>query len=70
MKVEIKLSSVKRSGKKISVKETFKSLEDARAYIEKCLFIKTKQELKIWMMRGCPNMDNNNIEFFEQPKKG
>lgn len=54
MQIEIKISDVKNSGKKISVKKTFDSLEDARAWIDECLFVKTRQELKIWIMRGMP----------------
>ena len=54
MEVELKISDVKNSGKKVSVKKTFDSLESARAFIDECLFVKTRQELKIWMMRGMP----------------
>lgn len=54
MKIEIKISDVKRNGKKISIKETFTSLEGARVWIEKCLFVKIRQDLKIWIMRGMP----------------
>lgn len=54
MQIEIKISDIKNSGKKITVKETFDSLEDARAWIDKCLFVKARRDLKIWMMRGMP----------------
>ena len=54
MQIEIKISDVKNSGKKISVKESFDSLESARAWIDKCLFVQARQDLKIWMMRGMP----------------
>lgn len=54
MKVEIKISDVKNSGKKITVKESFNSLEDAGAWIDKCLFVKARQDLKIWIMKGMP----------------
>jgi hypothetical protein len=54
MRIEIKISDVKNSGKKVSVKETFDSLESARAFIDKCLFVKTRQELRVWIMRGMP----------------
>lgn len=52
MQIEIKISDVKNSGKKVSIKEAFDSLESARAFIDKCLFVKTREELKIWVMRG------------------
>lgn len=53
MKIEI--SDVKINGKKTSIKESFDSLEEARAWIDKCIFAKTRQELKIWIIRGMPN---------------
>lgn len=46
MQIEIKMSAVKNSGKKVSVEKTFDSLEDARAWIDKCLLVKTRLELK------------------------
>ena len=52
MKIEIKISDVNRSGKKIFIKETFDSLEDARAWIDKCLFTQTKQILQNWINEG------------------
>jgi hypothetical protein len=54
VKVEIKISDVKRNGKKISIKETFDSLENARAWIDRCLFIQTKQILQNWINEGMP----------------
>jgi hypothetical protein len=59
MQIEIKISDVKNSGKKVSVKETFDSLESARAFIDKCLFVKTRQDLKIWIKKGMTNEDQS-----------
>jgi hypothetical protein len=55
MQIEIKISGPTPNGKKTSIKRIFDSLDDAKEFIDYCIFAKTRQQLRIWRMRGCPN---------------